>query len=246
MIAARTSILPYSRVLVNTGEPIEQEGLVEFRLLYEGELLPSGNKNTRPAEKHAIRRILHRQLRRQWEVHEQLTEYARIAGFQALLGRGVPRNAVPDSREELIKVGIDSIGKEWARVGYNFVPMVTDKHFVRCALDILLLRPEESKFIYTQGDIDGQVKTIFDALQLPKSLEQVGKAGPQDDETPFFCLLEDDRLISELRVNADQLLLLPHSKEVKANDAFVVIHVKINARYEGAIGSFPGSPPMTD
>src|SRR5206468_2288626 len=102
----------------------------------------------------------------------------------------------------------------------------------------LLLRPEEDRFIFTQGDIDGQIKTIFDALQLPKSLKQAGGIGPQDDEAPFFCLLEDDCLISEVRVTTEQLLLLPQAREVKANDAFVVLHVKINARYPGAVGNF--------
>jgi hypothetical protein len=217
---------------------------VEFRLLYHGELLPSGNKNTRPSEKHAIRRKLHFQLRRQWIVHDQLSEYARSGGVYDLVGaegklldqRGVQMTSLPP-REELVRLGFNAIGKKWARVGYNFVPMVTDADFVRCALDILLLRPEEKKFLYTRGDIDGQVKTIFDALQLPKTIQQAGSSSPQEDENPFFCLLEDDRLISEVRVSADQLLLLPDEREVKANDAYVVIHVKISPRYPGAIGN---------
>ena len=61
---------------------------------------------------------------------------------------------------------------------------------------------------------------------------------PQEDETPFFCLLEDDRLISEIRVNGDQLLLLPNERQVKANDSFVLIHVKLNPKYPGALGNF--------
>jgi hypothetical protein len=229
-----TSPLPYSHVFANTGEPIEQEGLMEFRLLYEGELLPSGNKKTRPAEKHAIRRSLHPQLRRQWQLHSGLRQMAEQAGRPSEFP-GISHFV--KSEEERIQDGINVLGQQFAYFGYKFVPMVTDKHFVRCALDILLLRPEEEKFIFEQGDIDGQVKTIFDALQVPRSLEQVGGIGPGEDETPFFCLLQDDRLISEVRVNADQLLLLPHQREVKANDAFVVIHVRINARYPGAIGT---------
>ena len=105
--------------------------------------------------------------------------------------------------------------------GLNKIPL-------RCSLDILLLRPEETKFIFTQGDIDGQLKTLFDALRLPKEEEEPSEASPLEDETPFFCLLEDDRLISEVHVTADQLLLLPNKREVKANDAFVTVHVKIN------------------
>ena len=201
---------------------------MEFRLLYQGPLLPSGNRNTRPAQKHAIRSSLHPQLRRQWQMHAGLRQLAASVAY--------PGSALR-ADDERVTAGTTCIGKKWALFGHEFVPMVTSEHFVRCSLDILLLRPEEKKFIFEQGDIDGQVKTIFDALQIPKSLEQAGGKGPQDDETPFFCLLEDDRLISEVRVNADQLLLLPHEREIKANDAFVVIHVKINARYPGAVGN---------
>lgn len=38
------------------GDLIEEYKLVKSRLLYEGELPPSGNSNRRPAEKHEIRR----------------------------------------------------------------------------------------------------------------------------------------------------------------------------------------------
>lgn len=216
---------------------IEQEDLMEFRLLYQGELLPSGNKNTRPAEKHAIRRVFHHQLRRQWAVHGGLNEQARSAGVKCFLDQGLTMSTLP-AMEELVRRGIESIGQQWARFGYNFVPMVHDKSFVRCALDILILRPEDRKLIFCQGDLDGQVKTLFDALRMPRSKEELGKIGPQDDEDPFFCLLVDDNLISEVNVTSDQLLLLPTEKELKPNDTFVVIHVKINPKLTGAFGNF--------
>jgi integrase len=75
------------------------------------------------------------------------------------------------------------------------VPLVTADMGLRCSLDILLLRPEEDRFIFNAGDIDGQIKTLFDALRMPKDLKETGEVGPQQDETPFFCLLEDDKLI---------------------------------------------------
>ena len=99
---------------------------------------------------------------------------------------------------------------------------------LRCSFDIMLLRPEEKRFIFTQGDIDGQLKTLFDALRMPGNLSKTGGMGPQDDEDPFFCLLQDDRLISEVRITTDQLLLLPNQRELKANDAYAVIHVRLN------------------
>lgn len=201
---------------------------MEFRLLYQGELLPSANANPRPKEKHAIRGKLHPQLRRQWYLHSSLRQYAAsLANPGSII--------TPD--DERVSTGLELLGKQNAICGYNFVPMVTERHFVRCSLDILLLRPEEKKFIFTQGDIDGQVKTIFDALQVPKTPQQCGNRGPEEGETPFFCLLENDRLISEVRVITDQLLLLPEAKEVKANDAFALIHVMITAKYPGAIGN---------
>ena len=213
---------------------------MEFRLLYEGELQSSGNKSG-PAKKHAIRRKLHLQLRRLWEVHGPLRDLARWLGIQDLKARGIfivrqDDPAWPD--QKIIQAGIESIGREWSRIGYNFIPLVTPKEVVRCSLEILLLRPEETKYVFEQGDIDGQIKTVFDALRIPDSLSETGNATPQADETPFYCLLSDDKLISEVRVTADQLLMLPDQKTVRANDAFALIHVKLNAKYPGTLGPF--------
>jgi hypothetical protein len=92
----------------------------------------------------------------------------------------------------------------------------------------MFLRPEEDRFVMKSGDLDGRLKTLFDALRIPNNAGETGNVGPQADETPLFCLLEDDRLISEVRLYTDQLLLLPGEREVKANDTFAVIHVKLN------------------
>jgi hypothetical protein len=226
--------LPYSRVFVNTGEPIGLEGLMEFRLLYQGELLPSGNKNTRPHQKHKIRRVLHPQLRRQWELHDGLRNHAKFVGIDQQLKAGISQDNLPDENQ-LIKLGIESIGSTWARSGYSFVPMLTEVEGARCAIHILLLRPDEKRFIFTQGDIDGQIKTILDALRLPRSKEEIGNGPILDDERPFFCLLEDDRLVSEVHIDSHQLLLLPDQRDLKPNDAFTVIHVKINSKYPGEL-----------
>ena len=91
-----------------------------------------------------------------------------------------------------------------------------------------LLRPNEEGFIYEQGDIDGQLKTLFDSLRMPDSPSETGGATPGEGENPFYCLLNDDRLITEVKVSTDQLLLLPNEQEVRPNDAHVVIRVKLN------------------
>ena len=144
---------------------------------------------------------------------------------------GYPDGLLP--QDESIGKAFVHIGNNWNRSGYQCVPLVTQELALRCSLDILLLRPGEDKFIFEQGDIDGQVKTLFDALKIPKNLAEAGGTAPGKDETPFFCLLEDDKLISEVRVVSDRLLLLPHEREVKANDAFAVIHVRINHKTPG-------------
>ncbi len=201
---------------------------MEFRLLYEGELLSSGGGG-RPGAKHEIRRSFHPQLRRLWRVKQNLKALAHSFGARTL------ESHFADNTISWLDLGISAIGKKWSKAGYELVPLVTAEMEVQCSLDILLLRPEGDRFIFTSGDIDGQVKTLFDALRIPQTLDETGGMTPQEDETPFFCLLEDDRLISEVRVVADQLLLLPHQREAKASDAFVVIHVKLNHKTPGTL-----------
>jgi hypothetical protein len=77
------------------------------------------------------------------------------------------------------------------------------------------------------GDIDNRLKTLFDALRMPNNLSETGNQKPDENETPFFVLLEDDSLISELRVVTDQLLLLPKEREIRPQEALLVITVKI-------------------
>jgi len=220
--------LPYSRVYVNTGDPIEEENLMEFRLLYEGPLFATGGSNTRPAHKHDIRRAFHPQLRRLWKVKTNLQAYARFVRVQAIASPSLAELHKHDIQEPFEVAGIMALSKIWTRAGYDLVPLVTPELSLRCSLDILILRPGENQFVFTQGDLDGQVKTLFDALRIPDSLAEAGGMGPQEDETPFFCLLQDDKLVSEVRVTSDELLMLPHHKQVDANDCFAVIHVRLN------------------
>jgi hypothetical protein len=77
------------------------------------------------------------------------------------------------------------------------------------------------------GDLDARMKTLFDALRIPKDLAETGGQGPQDDEDPFYCLLEDDKLIADVSITTDKLLLLPKKRVPDANDVFLVITVKI-------------------
>jgi len=75
--------------------------------------------------------------------------------------------------------------------------------------------------------MDNRLKTLFDALALPCHASQLGKyTVPSDGEVPFFCLLEDDSVITKASVETDTLL-----EEVSAppdpNDCRLVITVRI-------------------
>lgn len=229
---------PQSFTIKGNGERIEEENLVEFRLLYEGELRPTGNKG-HPEETHAIRRSFHPQLRRLWKTNPNLRTMIENEGLAESIKSGPPPS-VKLTMEEYFNLGISAMGKNWHRANFDLVPLVTKKMVLQCSLNIQLLRPEGEKYILQQGDIDGQLKTLFDALRIPGNAEETGGSTPEDDENPLFCLLEDDRLITEVRVTADQLLLLPHQRVVTANDAFVLIHVRLNHRDARTLGNIFG------
>jgi hypothetical protein len=205
--------LPYERVYVNTGDPIGENNLLEFRLLYQGELMPSGNRG-RPAEKHAIRRVFHPQLRRLWSVKPNLKMWtfqwfnkAPIEAAQAI------NNKYQGDGEAILqgrlRLGIETMGKYYAKAGYELAPLVIPEFALQCSIDILLLRPGDRVVLSEQGDLDGQVRTIVDALRMPDNPGETGNAIPTDDEKPLFCLLQNDKLISEIKVTADELLQLP-------------------------------------
>lgn len=166
---------------------------MEFTLYYEGELKSNGNKK----HKHSIRTYLHPQLKKLWD-------------------------QPPLNREScyLKSDGPLSVIKEIA--GFKFAPLITEKFQLIAELNISLLRPEAPGSIIAKGgDIDNRIKTLFDALKVP-SIDELPEKEPKD-ETPLFCLTEDDNLFTSISINTDRLL-----KPVK-NDSEVVllIHVKV-------------------
>jgi hypothetical protein len=92
--------------------------------------------------------------------------------------------------------------------GFTFVPLISEKLSHVARLEIILLSPEEPGRVVTQGgDLDNRVKTLLDALRMPKVKEEIPPGdAPKDGETPFYCLLEDDNLISGITVVGDRLL----------------------------------------
>jgi hypothetical protein len=135
--------------------------------------------------------------------------------------------------EELEGWGLQEIAHNWERNGRKFIPLVTEEMCLDCCLDVLFLRPEAAGRVVRSGDLDNRLKTLFDALRIPANLEASGGALVQEEDSPIYCLLEDDDLISEVHINTDNLLLLPKEHGSTENDVFLVIDVKLQTPVHG-------------
>jgi hypothetical protein len=92
--------------------------------------------------------------------------------------------------------------------GFTFAPLVSETIHLVAELDVQVLWPQQPGAIITSGgDIDNRLKTLLDALKIPSepTALPVGTS-PGSDEDPFFCLLEDDSLVTKLAVDTDRLL----------------------------------------
>lgn len=158
---------------------------MEFHLTYRGELRSNGDI----AHKHDIRSKLHFQLARLWT-------HPPLAGH------------FTDLQQNRANACVDFLRTVTGWTNFTFAPLVNDKVHLMCQLDITLLRPEPPGKLVTQsGDIDNRLKTLFDAFRMPKDVGEMPKSiSPLADGDYFFCLLEDDNLISRVNVNTDWLL----------------------------------------
>src|SRR6266536_3041557 len=181
---------------------------MEFRLTYEGQLPSNGNA----AAKHAIRKQFHIQLAELWDKHRAL----QLAKERISLGHGG------------VGTFLNKLGRRFEQGGFRFVPLINDKAFgMVCDLDILFLRRGvPGNLVQSGGDIDNRIKTLLDALRLPNNENEV-IGSPEPHEQPFFfCLLEDDALVTRLNVNTDRLLKpIKPDIEHAENEVMLIIHV---------------------
>lgn len=169
-------------------------------LHYRGPLKPNGD----PTHKHDLRKIFHAQLKKLWS-QKPLSEMPRLLD---------PRNSVIANDYSLLR----PMGS------FTFVPLITEEMDVVAELAITILRPEPPGGLISQGgDIDNRLKTLFDALTIPRHANQLLPGSyPDDDQKPFFCLLEDDNLITTVSVRTEQLL----EPGINQSDAELTIQVR--------------------
>ena len=167
---------------------------MEFRLKYEGPLKAKGYAK----HKHSLRKAFHPQLRELWKQQP----LARVKGD--LLN--------PSHKHSVIK----PVGS------FRFASLISSRIDLLGVLDILMLTPGEPNSIISSGDIDNRLKTLLDSLKCPTHVQDI-PAGevPSADESPFYCLFEDDNLITSIKVSRDRLL-----ESEDDSDVFLLIHVK--------------------
>ena len=168
---------------------------MEFRLYYRGELKSNGNVK----HKHAIREVFHRQLKELWN-----------------------QKPLTDLKNNLLS-GQHELGCIRPLESFVFAPLVQEKIDLIADINITLLRPEEPGSIVTQtGDIDNRLKTLIDALRMPHKLSEIpNEVTPNNTDNPFYCLFEDDNLISGLSVTTDRLL----DNIQSSSEVVIIIHV---------------------
>jgi hypothetical protein len=156
--------------------------------------------NTRKDHKQYLRRHFHRQLKELWQQE--------------------PLTALRDHLDSKSEVGtiIRSVG------AFQFAPLVCRFLTLVAEVRITLLRPEPPGRVITQsGDLDNRLKTLLDALKMPDQLDALpNHAAPAEDEAPFFCLLEDDNLITRIDVGSDRLL----DPLAQTSEVVLLIHVR--------------------
>ena len=185
---------------------------MEFRLVYKGRLPAEGRGHGggRIREKHEVRLQIHEQLKVLWREHPGLRVWEKPAN--------------PASQEG--RTDADIMADNYRRGDVRFLPLVNSKAGLACALDILLLRrdPPGSPII-TGGDIDNRLKVLLDGLKMPKDDFQLPpKWQPEPTQNPLYCLMEDDSLITEIKVTSDRLLV-PAEEDEHRNNVELVIHV---------------------
>ena len=205
---------------------------MEFHLVYEGLLYStqkdpvSGQANKRASHKHDIRRQLLPQLKQLWATNSFLRQ-ARIA-----YGEDKSAERIPDGKsywggDEKDGPMAEVLAQRFSMFGYRFVPLVREDISVRCSLEILFLRRDHPGTVIKAGDIDNRLKTFFDALRIPKASEMVGNEKPQDDEDPFYVLLEDDSLITRIAVETGMLLDPPTDDDADVSKVRMLLTVNI-------------------
>lgn len=208
--------------------------LMRFRLVYRGQLPASGNSSKKPDKVRDIRDQFHPQLGLLWKTHRALQRLKTTAmvtdGKTQVMGTASsPFDPVPDFEKYPPPSYFVNLVAPIEQGGKSYIPLVRQSLDLTCSLDILFLRQEDPGSLVLQGgDIDGRIKTLFDALRMPA--EDIAARYPQA-QNPTYCLLESDMLISSFDVGTDRLLI---PETAHPHEALLIIEVAVNVMKLGS------------
>ena len=173
---------------------------MKFRLTYSGLLQSSGNDNkqAKASHKHDVRLAFHPQLMHLWEITPFLKKGRSSYNGNTWAGVGV--SAEPPHRKQELE-------SKFPINTWRFIPLVTQAMDFYCSLDVLFLRNGSRKALVNQGDLDGRLKTLLDALSIPDSNQGYANLTPSKaSHNPMYVLLENDKQVTKISVEADTLL----------------------------------------
>ena len=206
----------YDNPIIYRNDPIEDfEDAMEFRLTYEGKLASTrsnadkGYFANKVKHKHEIRKKFHNQLKLLWSTHpvtKHMIDYRDNDGKPSFLD----------------KICITENNFTW-------LPLITEKMAWECDVNVLYLRNGARGSVLNESDIDNRIKTLLDALKMPKRGEIHRDEKPSEDEEPFYVLFDDDKVVSRLSVETDTLL--SPTGEDKQIDSRLVIKVRAKPYY---------------
>ncbi|HEX5411538.1 MAG TPA: hypothetical protein VFZ27_06720 [Terriglobia bacterium] len=202
---------------------------MKFHLEYQGKL-PSQNAKDREARRalsHEIRQSFHFQLFRLWE--QRFLQYA-----------GLPPRSDPSFKESRQKY-LEAKSLLVKGTSLRFLPIINKAEHLVCSLGITLYRHQEpGSFLGASGDLDNQLKVLFDAMSMPNDSQLQGLNVDQIQQ-PMFCLLEDDALIIDVRMRTVQLWTTYDSQK-EQRETKVSVDVKASCTsFQGGYGgvAFP-------
>ena len=185
--------------------------IMRFTLIYDGPLPAQTAHDGRIERKHDIRLQFHDQLKDLWQTRPTLTdEYHAwiLSESYRKKGESVPNDQTLSGNPATGPARTASPAQiiEPQNIGQNrFVSLIRDEMSMICELDILFLRKEpKGHLVNHAGDLDNRIKVLFDALRVPLSDSELPSTAVLPD--PFFCLLQDDRLITRVSVTSERLL----------------------------------------
>ena len=182
---------------------------MEFYLKYDGPLKSNGSAQ----DKHNIREYLYPQMKKLWDIK--------------------PLNHL---KEPFLTPGkVLSVLKDID--GVVFAPLVSNVLKFVCQLEVTLLWPDELGVISGHGgDIDNRLKTLFDALQCPDSNQVQPVKDRILNKQPFFCLLENDKLVTSINIKTHTLLRSENKIDVSVLIRVIVKSTEVMIKTIGLSG----------